>query len=96
MAASKRHRVFKARTTRSERIFGIVTLTGLVMLFLGFGLMVYRRFGTSIGMMGMYNRALDGVALLLGGVSFLCFGSMLIMQMKRKDHVPPARDRQGI
>ena len=99
MAASKRHRVFKAGTTRSERIFGIVTLTGLVMLFLGFGLMVYRRFGTSIGMMGMYNRALDGVALLLGGVSFLCFGSMLIMQMKRKDHVPLrviAREFEGI
>lgn len=72
-------------TTARNRTQATIAIVGCVFLFTAFGLMVYGRFCTSVGMAGLYNRASLGVAFILFGISLALFTPCVFMQrMYRK------------
>ena len=86
-------------TTTANRTQGTVVIVGCVVLFAAFGLMVYSRFCTSIGMAGLYNRAAIGVAFMLFGISMVLFTPCVYLQRMHRTRIESAqlaRELKGI
>lgn len=73
-----------ARVAASEnRAQAAALIVGCVFLFVAFGLIVYGRFCTSIGMAGLYSRASLGAAFILFGISMAIFTPCVALQRMR-------------
>ncbi|MDO4437730.1 MAG: hypothetical protein Q4B77_07285 [Coriobacteriaceae bacterium] len=73
------------RSAKAKHLAQVALIVGCVVLFAGFGLLVYSRFCTSIGMAGLYNRAAPGIGFILFGIAMLIFTPCLYLQsMHRK------------
>lgn len=78
-------------TTPATRKQQIALIVGCVLLFTAFGLLIYRRFCTSIGVAGLYNRASLGVAFILFGIAMGIFTPCLYLQKAHRKRIDPAQ-----
>lgn len=86
-------------TTTENRKQAPLLIVGCVFLFAGFGALVYSRFATSVGVVGLYNRASLGIGFILFGISMAIFTPCLYLQTIHKKHVDQrelARELTGI
>ncbi len=65
-------------------------MVGCAFLFVAFGLIVYSRFCTSVGVAGLFNRASLGVAFVLFGIAMAVFTPCLYLQRMHRKHVRAA------
>lgn len=70
----------KRFTTAEGRGQAVAAMVGCAFLFAALGTLVYSRFCTSIGALGLYNRASVGVGFILFGISMALFTPCLYLQ----------------
>lgn len=74
-------------TSTASRRQATIVIIGCAVLFVAFGIMVYSRFCTSIGMAGLYNRSAIGVSFVLFGIAMALFTPCVYLQRMHRKHV---------
>ena len=74
-------------TSTASRRQATIVIIGCAVLFVAFGIMVYSRFCTSIGMAGLYNRSTIGVSFVLFGIAMALFTPCVYLQRMHRKHV---------
>lgn len=81
----------KRFTTAEGRGQAVAAMVGCAFLFAALGTLAYSRFCTSIGALGLYNRASVGVGFVLFGISMVLFTPCLYLQRLHRAHIDPAQ-----
>ena len=89
----------KRFTTVEGRGQAVAAMVGCAFLFAALGTLAYSRFCTSIGALGLYNRASVGVGFILFGISLALFTPCLYLQRLHRAHIDPVqlgRELKGV
>lgn len=81
----------KRFTTAEGRGQAVAAMVGCAFLFAALGTLAYSRFCTSIGALGLYNRASVGVGFILFGISMALFTPCLYLQRLHRAHIDPVQ-----
>lgn len=81
----------KRFTTAEGHGQAVAAMVGCAFLFAALGTLAYSRFCTSIGALGLYNRASVGVGFVLFGISMVLFTPCLYLQRLYRAHIDPAQ-----